>query len=259
MIHNVAIDNIIYHSQVRVPFLLQRPLTPWHYRCPPWASRHCQGDRQCWKVQWSIKRPGKFPREDSDTPIQNSVCECQLRFNKPPSPPILYRRSRRYKQFILRNDSFLQYILLYWLLKQGLYAVEIDAIFFSGSIWGVSATTELVCFTWSILMHRLSVQPFLMRLALGITFDLPAGALGLLVGRNGAFPVNICAVQLCQGLSLSCKVREGLVCWRKFMYITLLLWVTILRKYRDSWKFSYPVQATTFTGAPARPPKKNDA
>ena len=69
----------------------------------------------------------------------------------------------------------------------------------------MSATTELVSFT-SILMHCLSVQPFLVRLAVGITFNLPAGARGLLVGRNGAFPVNIgpvCAVQLCQGLSLS--------------------------------------------------------
>lgn len=72
--------------------------------------------------------------------------------------------------------------------KQGLYAVEIDARFFSGSIWEVSATTELVCFTCSILMHCLSVQPFLVRLAVGITFNLPAGARGLLVGRNGAFP-----------------------------------------------------------------------
>lgn len=31
-------------------------------------------------------------------------------------------------------------------------------------------------------------DPFLVRLAVGITFNLPAGARGLLVGGNGDFP-----------------------------------------------------------------------
>lgn len=69
--------------------------------------------------------------------------------------------------------------------KQGLYAVEFDARFFSG-----------VSNHWVGLFHMKHfdalfispTDPFLVRLAVGITFNLPAGARGLLVGGNGDFP-----------------------------------------------------------------------